>query len=511
MLAEKKQTMRLEKKILLVVGLISGVMLVEAQNVKYAEPVKLPLEVNSDDGDEVMPIFHNGRLFYSRLKLNGKSLNIWMSENKSGHWTPGISSFSVNNEDHNAIVGMAADRSRAYLLNHYGKETNTLGLSVSKISGDNWSDPVAVEIEGLEFKEGETYGFFVKPSEDVILISMTGPDTKGGEDLYVSLKKEGKWQKPINLGGTINSSGFEISPFMADDGVTLYFSTNGRGGEGDADIFRTKRLDDSWTRWTIPENLGKPVNSDAFDAYFTLDSKGVGYFSSTRGAECSDIFRVEEAKQQEAKGTKVDSSIVVSGNVFSEKMKDPIDVEIDVTDNDNGFFHKRVRTSADGSYSLNLMKGKNYVFNVLVPKYHEYHEAFSVKVENAETNFKNDILMQELKVGTKLKMDRLFFVISTDTLLESSLPVVDKLGEILLKNPGIKIRIEGHTDNSGTSISNNKLSLDRATRIRTILIEKGIKKKRMKVEGFGARKPLVKNLTPEDKQKNRRVEFVIID
>ena len=208
-------------KVLSFIGAVFFGITAVAQDIKYAEPEKLPLQVNSE-AEEIMPIFSNNKLYYSRL--GAKSLNIWMSENKSGQWTAGISSFSVNNDDHNAIVGMSADGKRGYLLGKYGKKGMELGLSVSKINGANWSVPEPIEILDFDLKEGTAYGFYVKPTEDVILISMFGADSKGNEDLYVSLKKDGVWQKPINLGGTINSKGFEISPFITDDGMTLYFS-----------------------------------------------------------------------------------------------------------------------------------------------------------------------------------------------------------------------------------------------------------------------------------------------
>ena len=88
-------------------------------------------------------------------------------------------------------------------------------------------------------------------------------DSKGDQDLYVSFRKvDGSWSRPKNLGSTINTIKAENSPFLASDGVTLYFSTNGRPGYGKNDIFMSRRLDDSWVNWSEPENLGPSINTN---------------------------------------------------------------------------------------------------------------------------------------------------------------------------------------------------------------------------------------------------------
>ncbi|MEJ7662415.1 MAG: hypothetical protein WKG07_24040 [Hymenobacter sp.] len=66
----------------------------------------------------------------------------------------------------------------------------------------------------------------------------------------------------------------DFAPFLAPDEKTLYFASEGRGGYGKSDIFYTKRLDDTWTNWSPPRNLGSVVNSPDFDAYYTVSAAG---------------------------------------------------------------------------------------------------------------------------------------------------------------------------------------------------------------------------------------------
>jgi hypothetical protein len=90
------------------------------------------------------------------------------------------------------------------------------------------------------------------------------------------------------MGSTLNTSGFDISPFLSKTQDTLYFSSNGHGGSGDADIFYSVKQG-SWTSWSKPTNLGAKINSPKFDAYFIHSGNQI-YWSSNRESERSDIY-----------------------------------------------------------------------------------------------------------------------------------------------------------------------------------------------------------------------------
>ena len=101
--------------------------------------------------------------------------------------------------------------------------------------------------------------------------------------MYVSfLQDDNIWSKPMNLGTTVNTASKDHCPFLASDGKTLFFSSNGFPGYGHLDIFVSKRLDDSWQNWTEPENLGALINTDGPDGFFTIPASGnYAYFCST--------------------------------------------------------------------------------------------------------------------------------------------------------------------------------------------------------------------------------------
>ena len=293
-------------KKILVFSLLIMTLQVSAQTgvPKFSDAVKLTDAINSE-AEESLPLYDavNKRLYFVRTfhkqnkggKMAGQ--DIWMAEGEAEKWTKAHNNFPLlNNEHNNAVVGISGDGQRLYLLNQYaGKNRMKAGVSIQR------ADTLTAEsifIPDLKI-EGNFYGFFVNAEENVILISA---DIKGGvgeEDLYVTLKDaNGNWSAPKNLGSMINTSGYEISPFLDADGKTLFYSTSGRGGLGGADIFMTTRLDDSWTKWSLPQNLGRKINSRGFDAYLSKYGDRI-FFCSDRSGEHSDIYTIRVMSVEE--------------------------------------------------------------------------------------------------------------------------------------------------------------------------------------------------------------------
>jgi outer membrane protein OmpA-like peptidoglycan-associated protein len=131
-------------------------------------------------------------------------------------------------------------------------------------------------------------------------MSIEREDSEGGRDLYVSFYRHDTktWTIPKNLGATINSAATELTPFLAADNQTLYFASNGISGYGETDMFFCKRIDDSWTNWTEPINMGKPFNSEDWDAAYSLDAQGeyayyISYQNTANNSNNADIFRAK--------------------------------------------------------------------------------------------------------------------------------------------------------------------------------------------------------------------------
>ncbi len=137
--------------------------------------------------------------------------------------------------------------------------------------------------------------YFVSANQQLLFFSMESPDGVGGKDIYMARRDTGGvWGKAKNMGSPINTRGNETAPFLAADGKTLYFSSDGRGGFGGKDIFVSFSMsDEHWNEWTIPQNLGPGINAGTDELYPTLAAAGEQLFFAVQTAksDSSDIFR----------------------------------------------------------------------------------------------------------------------------------------------------------------------------------------------------------------------------
>ena len=267
--------------------------------ITYGEASQLAPSVNSSQ-DDIMPLVSSDgqTLFFVRDagedSKNGQ--NIFRAKKTENDWGKAtIKTSNLNNKQNNAVVGVSKDGNTLYLVDAYKKdEEANQGIAISKLNGKKWSKPEYIEISGMNYLANHFYGFYVNPEENVMLISMVSENGKGKEDLHISLKEgDTCWSTPKSLGENVNSEGYEMSPFLTTDNNRIYFSSNGFGGEGDADIFYIDKLGDDWFTWSNPINLGANVNSTGFDAYFSIGQDNLGYFSSNRNDGQNDIFTTQ--------------------------------------------------------------------------------------------------------------------------------------------------------------------------------------------------------------------------
>lgn len=260
---------------------------------------RLSTSINSEYEDILPMQTPDGKtLFFARAasteNVGGKfaGTDVWFSnfDESSGNWSQSQNLDRFNDRGTNAVVGINEKGDEVFLLNTTGTK-RAQGVYHSSKTNNVWSEPRLVEIPGLSTED--FLGAYVSPDMSVIIFSMNGEESRGNEDLYISLKNaKGEWTKPRNLGSTINTNGFEMAPFLTPDKRRLYFSSNGHPGYGSADIFYSDRLYESWEVWSAPKNLGLKINSPAFESFFSIYHDTVAFFSSNRNRDYCDIYRV---------------------------------------------------------------------------------------------------------------------------------------------------------------------------------------------------------------------------
>jgi outer membrane protein OmpA-like peptidoglycan-associated protein len=274
------------------------------------KPEKLPTTINTTYNELLPVISPDGKtLFFDRKahpeNTKGQFVNddIWFAtmDNTGNFGVAQRLPAPINNENHNYVCSVGADGRSLLLANSYQEQgtsnpQNTGGISISKKTAEgNWTMPEKVIIEN--YQNISPYAEFqLASNQKVMLLGIEEQQGYGNRDLYVSfLKSDQKtWTSPQNLGSIINTAASEITPFLAADNKTLYFASNGFSGYGDMDMFMSKRLDDTWTNWTEPVNLGKPFNTNDWDAAYSLDAKGeFAYFVGYENGQSTDIFRAK--------------------------------------------------------------------------------------------------------------------------------------------------------------------------------------------------------------------------
>ena len=320
-----------------VVGCVLWVMGAPAQDIQFESLNKLPASINTSC-DEIMPLASpDGKtVYFARVACATNDggadagSDIWISEysKQTKQWgRPKNAGDVLNDHGNNAVVGTSVDGKSIYLVNT-SPAKRIKGVYVSKkIGADKWSSP---ELESIPFLETQEYfGIYVAPDLRIVIASMKRDDGSGEEDLYVSRKSAGAWSQPQNLGTTINTIGFEISPFLSADGKRLFFASNGHRGLGGSDIFYSDRLDDTWTKWSTPVNLGDKINTEGFDAYFTMNDSVV-WFTSSNGSN-ADIYRAAIKKPEDETKLQVNNIVEEATSMIADLTDDTYDSLSSVT------------------------------------------------------------------------------------------------------------------------------------------------------------------------------------
>jgi outer membrane protein OmpA-like peptidoglycan-associated protein len=451
--------------------------------------------------------------------LGGKrdEQDIYVSELIENEWSHAYNvDQPLNDNLPNGICSVSPDGNTITVINAYHDDgTVEDGVSVSRKTAYGWSFPRKQEIE--DYHNLSYYqDYFQANSGKVLLSAVQRKDSKGDQDLYVSFKTgKNSWSKPMNLGSVINTEKVEFAPFLASDNKTLYFASNGHRGFGESDIFFSKRLDDSWTNWSFPTNIGKSINSTSWEGYYTLSARGdYAYYISTEVAvdkvdfnpTNEDIFRI--ALAEEVRPAPV---VMIKGKVINSITNEPIEADIYYEsfplNNEDGL---AISDPVSGKYTIVLPTGKKYGFQAKAKGYIaiSQNEDFTEVKEYRE--FTRDLILTPLKVGEIAPLNNIFFDQSKAEMLPESNPELKRLVSILNDNPTLEIELRGHTDALGPASANFKLSESRAKVIADFLVEYGIDRKRLKTKGFGESRPIESNDDAESRSKNRRVEIKIL-
>lgn len=433
--------------------------------------------------------------------------DFFVSEKKNGVWSKAVPlPGNLNTEENEGAQTISQDgKTLIFTGCNMPDGEGSCDLYFSYITKQGWSERINIgRTINSEYWESQPS---LSPDKRVLYFAARDPSGFGGSDLYVSyIQANGKWGNPLNMGPNINTSADESCPFIHADNQTLYFSSKGLPGYGDADLFFIKKLPDG--SWSKPQNLGYPVNTIDEESSLVISSDGItGYYASdgidSRGG--LDLYSFELPVQDRPNKT-----LWIKGKVFDQKTNSGLPSAVELINLATAQTINKVQTDEEGNYLITLPVGNDYAFNVNRRGYLFYSGNFSLKQKENDSIYTLHIPLIPIEVNASIVLNNIFFDTKKAELKTESLIELDKVIQLLKDNPTVQIEISGHTDNVGKAADNLILSNNRAKSVINYFLYKGVAANRIKSKGYGATKPIADNKTEAGKAKNRRTELKVI-
>lgn len=539
----------------------------------WSKPKLISRYINSDESDAAIGLSADGTQLFIFNNENGG--DIYYSNYDGNSWSIGLPVGSdINTKHWETHACVSADNQHLYFVSDrpggYGGRDI---YKCVKLPNGSWS--LATNLGPTINTEFDEDAPFIHPDGVTLFYSSNGPKSMGGFDIFYAVKTEEagkkrtnmKWSKPINLGYPINTTGDDIYYVLSTDGRRAYFSSEREGSIGEKDLFKmtlTSSVVDPVTLLVgyltfdgstakIPRGVMitatddetgevvqdiKPniktgkylmvLNSGPHGKTYTIKYEADDYLPSTETIKIEPGSAYQELKREVRLNlmnfeTKKSGYISVSGIVKNSEGKSLSDVKVVIKDNTTGQIVKTYETLNDsGLYYASLESGKNYNMSFEANGYLFHSENIDIPKQADFSEIKRNVKLEKVTTGSTIVLNNVFFDTGLATLTKESKTELEKVYDILIQSPAIRIEISGHTDNSGSEDVNLRLSQARAQSVVNYLVNnersyyiapyyyKGIDKKRLVPLGYGSTKPIADNGSTEGMQKNRRVELKII-
>ncbi|WP_025765180.1 OmpA family protein [Dyadobacter tibetensis] len=195
----------------------------------------------------------------------------------------------------------------------------------------------------------------------------------------------------------------------------------------------------------------------------------------------------------------------LQGTVYDAVTNEPLTASIQYVENGDSL----TIYSSSGSFRVGVDLSKTYSFQVAAKGYFGESLELNPKDSSGHQLFNKNIYLRPIQVGASMAMGNIYFETGKYGLLPESFPELQRLLNLMKDNPGLGIRIEGHTDNVGDFDKNLELSKQRAEAVKGYLVSKGVKPERIEARGYGSTRPIAKDQSEAERSRNRRVEVVI--
>lgn len=448
--------------------------------------------------------------------------DIWYSKKIDGDWTePTNVGSPVNDGDHNANLGLSPDGTRLFI---YSTE-NRGDIFYSDKEDNSWSSPKSIGDINTEYDETS---ISITSDGKMMFYTTSKPGGFGGTDIYYCELNEDLScaHDPRNIGSDLNTSFDEEGPYYDVTNNILYFSSKGHKGMGGFDLYESY-FDETKDAWSEPINLGIPVNSTDDDLFLTVTADGLtAYYSTYKedshgGNDIYTIYPIGNIKENhetvpldtlgDLSSEKEEPSEVEFKIVVLDENGTPLEGKVEIKNNTTSIYS--ILTDSDGlAFYKHSFLGSQEI-TVYAEKEGFYFDSKEVVISKADSGGVKEITFN-LRPSKQMEirpLRNIYFGFDRHTLTPESYTEIDKLYQMMVDQPTIRIEIAGHTDFIGGNSYNKQLSNARAGAVRSALIKKGIASDRVQSIGYGEAHPLATNDDEsEGRELNRRTEFIII-
>lgn len=379
--------------------------------------------------------------------------------------------------------------------NVYQKAEIRLKIITAKKINGNWTVTEEFPYNNPAYSVGHPA---ISVTGDTLFFASNKPNSGFGQsDIYMSVRENGKWGKPVNLGEKINSEFDEMFPFFFD-GSVLFFATNkARNKKDDFNLMYNCKSGSSFSESKSLENF----NTKKDDFGLVIHPKGkVGYFVSRRngGLGDDDIYKVTFKGEHNLELVVIDRK--TAQNINKPKVK----------------FSDNVSGDVSGKLVTRLLPESS---TITVTSEIEGYQNSSINITTVDKPYgiiKDTIWVEKVVIGQKFVLENIFYDYDKWDILPESEIELNKLIAVMKDNPSWKVELGSHTDARGSDSYNEMLSQKRSDSAVAYIIKNGINKDRIIAKGYGESQLLnhCKNgvdCPDEVHRQNRRTEFKILE
>lgn len=498
------------------------------------------LELVNSPASEYSPVHLNDELYFTSSRGNGKVYeatgtpftDIYKVASRGAIVdlaTIAALPEGINNENINdgCITFTPDGKTMVFAKGNSGKRrgSSDVDLYLSRFRNGSWSEPVPLNINDSEAWDSSPA--FSHDGRTLYFASnrkgrgrnLTG---YGGTDIYSAvMDSRGRFSRVKNLGPEVNTAGNELFPYVAED-AKLYFASDGHPGYGGLDIFVVKRANGK----TVIDNLGQPVNSTADDFGIFLFRADRGFFTSNRegGKGDDDIYTFVN----EDPDLKV-VNYYLQGITYtpdSTGLKVLPNTRVSLLDSE-GELMQDFLTGTDGKFFFRVYENEDYELIGETDGYLVKRQSYSTRGKGVDPNtlkqlvtnvtLDTTLVLERLALNKVFVLENIYYDLDSANIRPDAARELDKLVQILIDNPEIKIELSSHTDSIASVEYNLNLSQRRAQSAVNYIIQRGIAPERLEAKGYGELKPIARNTNrdgtdnPEGRQRNRRTEFKILE